>query len=153
VKSSSLPYIVAEDYRQYRNKDLSLQITSTKPEEIESFFRSEGIPFKTRVFDLAMMKYNLRGGSIHRLQNKSSALFVYEGPGNATLVCQMYSGSTRDLPRPAETTENNGIQFFIYKDEGITIVFWQEGAVMCVLASEAPKEETIQLAFAKALGA
>jgi hypothetical protein len=47
--------------------------------------------------------------------------------------------------------ENNGIRFHVYRKDGLTLVFWQEGTVMCVLASDAPGEEVIQLAFAKAV--
>ncbi len=149
--TSSIPSRVAEHYRQYMNHALPLQITSSKPEAIESFFHEKGIYFETRVFDLSMMEYRLRGGIVHKLKGKPSALFVYEGPHQITMVCQMYPGSTSELPGRSETREHKGIQFFIYRQEKITMIFWQEGEVMCVLASEAQKEDVIQLAFAKAV--
>jgi hypothetical protein len=31
----------------------------------------------------------------------------------------------------------------------MTLVFWQEGAVVCVLASEGNTDEVVQLAYAK----
>ncbi len=34
---------------------------------------------------------------------------------------------------------------------GLTVVFWQEGAVTCVLTSDISPEEVVQLAFAKAV--
>ena len=36
---------------------------------------------------------------------------------------------------------------------GLTTVFWQEGAVVCVLVSDTDAETVIQLAFDKAMAA
>jgi anti-sigma factor RsiW len=119
--------------------------------EMESYFSSAGVPIPTRVFDLGMMNYQLVGGRVHQLVSRRSALFVYRGPGNRILLCQMYPGESGELPGGAEMRENNGIRFHVYRKDGLTLVFWQEGTVMCVLASDAPGEEVIQLAFAKAV--
>jgi hypothetical protein len=41
----------------------------------------------------------------------------------------------------------------VYERDGVTSVFWQEGTVVCVLASDLPREEVVQLAYAKAMKA
>jgi len=46
---------------------------------------------------------------------------------------------------------HGGISFFVYRRDARTLVFWPEGKVLCVLASEAPTEEVVALAFAKAV--
>ena len=51
----------------------------------------------------------------------------------------------------ATLRENKGIRFYIYRVNGLTAAFWQEGAVTCVLTSDIASEEVIQLAFAKAV--
>ncbi|MCI0445166.1 zf-HC2 domain-containing protein [bacterium] len=149
--SSRIPSQVAKDYRSYISSDLNLKIISSKPEEIENFFRQNKIPFKTRVFDLAMMGYRLRGGKVHQLAGRPSAFFVYQGPNQETMICQMFPGSVGKLPTPSETRNHNGIRFLIYQENEITLVFWQEAEIVCVLASNAKKEDVIQLAFAKAV--
>lgn len=58
-----------------------------------------------------------------------------------------------DLPTPEETRTANGITFHIYHRDGGTQVFWEDGDIVCVLASHLPSEEVIQLAFAKAMKA
>jgi hypothetical protein len=118
---------------------------------MEKFFSDEGISFKTRVFDLGMMSYRLVGGRVHQLINRKSALFVYRGKGDTILVCQMYLGLVTELPADAVRRENKGIQFYIYRTNGLTVAFWQEGAVICVLTSDVDPEEVVQLAFAKAM--
>lgn len=47
--------------------------------------------------------------------------------------------------------EHNGIAFQVYREGDLTLVFWQEGDVVCVLTSAAPAEDVVQLAFAKAI--
>jgi hypothetical protein len=41
--------------------------------------------------------------------------------------------------------------FLIYRRGALTLVFWQEGDVICVLASDIAPEAAVALAFAKAV--
>lgn len=147
----TLPAAVARDYRDYRSQRLTLESTATDPKELEAFFAAHGVPFATRVFDLGMMEYRLAGGRVHRLGGAPSALFVYRGPAGEELVCQMFPGRVTALPPGAERRENKGIEFHIYRHEGKTAVFWQEGTIVCVLVSDTAPEAVVQLAFAKAM--
>ncbi len=149
--STLLPALVAQDYRAYRDGGLALDIRSTAVSDVEAFFERSPLGFTTRVFDLGMMQYTVQGGRVHRLDGRASALFVYRGPDGQPIVCQMYPGVAADLPPPAMTRSHDGIDFQIYQVEGVTVVFWQEGSVMCVLAGEGPAEAIIELAFAKAM--
>ena len=146
-----LPSEVARDYRNYQTERLPLLLKTEDVNEMEKFFSESELPFQTRVFDLAMMGYRLTGGRVHELLNRKSALFVYRQEGNQVLVCQMYPGLVTELPEGASLRESKGIQFYIYRMNGLTVVFWQEGAVTCVLTSDIDSEEVIQLAFAKAV--
>jgi len=98
-----------------------------------------------------MMSYQLVGGRVQQPGARPRALFVYRGPANQKLVCQMYAGKVGELPKGATLRENKGIWFHIYQKAGLTAVFWQEGAVVCVLVSDIESEQVIQLAFAKAM--
>ncbi|MGH7569158.1 MAG: anti-sigma factor family protein [Gemmatimonadales bacterium] len=141
----------AEDLIRYRAAGLALQIATGDPQTLERFFAQGGIPFAARVFDLGMMGYRLRGGRLHRLAGRVSALFAYEGHAGERVLCQMYQGATSDLPSAAEEREHDGIRFRIYRSGGLTLVFWQEGSVVCVLAADGDPEAAIQLAYAKAV--
>ncbi len=146
-----LPAEVAQDYRSYKAGKLPLLLQTEDVREMEKFFSEAGITFKTRVFDLGMMNYRLVGGGVHQVINRRSALFVYRGKGDSILVCQMYQGRVTELPAGAVRRENKGIQFHIYRMKGLTVAFWQEGGVICVLTSDVDPEEVVQLAFAKAV--
>jgi hypothetical protein len=80
-----------------------------------------------------------------------SALSAYDGPDASRVVCQMYSGSADELPRPDERRQNDGIDFLVYRRGGVTLAFWQEGRVVCVLATNLDVDDAVALAFAKAV--
>ena len=67
------------------------------------------------------------------------------------LVCEMFTGKMADLPAGSEAREHNGFRFQIFRQGDLTAVFWPEGAVVCVLISDGPPEDVVQLAFAKAM--
>ena len=150
-RRADLPDAVAADFAEYSSDRLALDLRSSDGEAVESLFAARGIGFRTRVFDLGMMQYRLVGGRVHRLGDGPSALFAYRGPEGRDLVCQMYEGRLADLPPPDEVREHDGIRFQVYRMGGLTLVFWQEGTLVCVLASDAEPEAVIQLAFGKAV--
>ena len=149
--TATLPERAASDFRAFDTGTSPLAIESADPKVVEAWFAVNGAPFVTRVIDLGMMQYRLAGGRVHRLGTNTSALFAYRGPGDVALVCQMYEGRMADLPPAADVREHNGIAFSVYRVGTVTVVFWQEGGVVCVLASSMPLEEVVQLAFAKAV--
>ena len=151
LRQPTFPASVAQDFRDYQSQKITMQLDTGDVKEMEAFFTKRGIPFQTRVFDLGMMKYQLVGGRLQERHRRPNAAFAYRGPDGQILLCQMYPGKTTELPAGAVLRENKGIKFHIYQANGVTAVFWQEGTVVCVLASDIPQEEVVQLAFAKAM--
>ena len=147
----ALPAQVAHDFHAYRSQEITLDLATDDVKQMEEFFTAHGMPFTPRVFDLGMMNYRLVGGRVHRLAAQPSALFVYRGPSGEELLCQMFPGEVTRLPAGAERRENKGIEFFTYRKDGTTAVFWQEGAIVCALVSNIEPENVVQLAFAKAM--
>ncbi len=150
-RPADLPGAVARAYAAYASTALRLDTATGDGPALQTFFARHGITFATRVFNLDMMGYRLLGGRIHVLGRGPSALFVYQGASGRALLCQMYEGTLAQLPAGGEAREHNGIAFRVYRSGALTLVFWQEGAVSCVLASSAPVEEVMQLAYAKAV--
>lgn len=143
----------AQDFASYRAASLALQLETHDPSALERFFAAGRVPFATRVFDFGMMGYRLAGGRVHRLAGQRSALFAYENAAGRRVVCQMYEGRLSELPAGAQDREHNGIRFRVYRTAGLTLVFWQEGSVVCVLATDGDPEQAVQLAYAKAIKA
>jgi anti-sigma factor RsiW len=142
---------VSADFGAVQDGTLPLGRPDAAPAELEAYFAEQGIDFETRVFDLAMMGYELAGGRVQDLAGRPSALFTYRNADGVLMVCRMYLGDLTELPAPARTLEHNGITFHVYERNGRTLVFWEEGDVVCVLASDAPAQAVIDLSFAKAM--
>jgi hypothetical protein len=98
-----------------------------------------------------MMGYRLVGGTRTTLADATSALFVYQGPGDQYVLCQMFEGIIDPYIKNASVQERNGIRFFVHRRGKVTEVFWAEGGVICVLASTAESGSVIALAMAKAM--
>ncbi|HJS42163.1 MAG TPA: zf-HC2 domain-containing protein [Gemmatimonadales bacterium] len=145
----------AGDFIRFRAAQLALPIETGDAQLLERSFTTSGLPFTVRVYDLGMMGYRLSGGGVHRIagpgRGRVSALYAYVGSRGDRVVCQMYEGTTAELPSGAEEREHDGIRFRIYRSGGVTLIFWQEGAIMCVLAADGDPEQAIQLAYAKAI--
>jgi anti-sigma factor RsiW len=146
-----VPARLAQDLWDFRSGTLVLGSVSESPAELEAYFASGALPFPMRVFDLAMMGYRLEGAAVRPLANAPGALVAYRGPGGRLLLCRMYRGRIEELPAPSETRENAGIGFQVYREGELTLVFWQEGDVVCVLVGDGEPEAVIALAFAKAV--
>lgn len=147
----TLPAIVAHDYERFRSGALTLDVRATRPDDLEAFFRTRAIPFQTRVLDLAMMRYYVQGARIHELAGQPSAFFVYRGDAGELLVCQMYPGRLEDLPIADEVRDHRGFRFQVYRHQHVTVVFWQEHEIVCVLAGDFGEREVVALAFEKAM--
>ncbi len=143
--------LAAADFRAFVAGGLTLDRSDANPAALEAWFRQAGLPFPARVFDFGMMDYRLAGGSLRRLAERPVALFAYSGPRDQALVCQMYEGTVTSLPAPADRRYHNEIEFLVYRERDLTVVFWQEGPVVCVLVANGDYESAIRLAFAKAV--
>jgi len=149
-RSSGLPPEAIGSYVAYRAGRLPLAIRTDDVRVLERFF--EGLlEFPSRVIDLGMMGFDLVGGRVYELQDRPTALSVYRDDRGRVLLCQMIAGSLLELPRPDHAHEEGAFRFRVYRDGERSAVFWQEGAVLCVLVAEAPWAEVLELARRKAM--
>jgi anti-sigma factor RsiW len=149
-KQRTLLHVVARDFRSYQNQKLTLEQTTPDVKELEEFFAEHGLPFTPHVYDLSAKNYRLVGGRVQYLRGQRTEWVVYRGPNNQALVCQMYVGKVSELPGGSVERGHRGKKFQIYQVKGVTMVFWQDRKVVCVLISDIPAENVVQLAFAKA---
>lgn len=148
--ASDLPTLVARDLATVGSPALPFAVQARDAATLERYFASSSGP-RIRVIDLAVMEIALEGATRHSLAGRPSGLYSYQTPSGARLVCQMYEGRLADLPPPESVRDENGFHFQIYTRGNVTVVFWQEGDLVCVLASELPAAEVVALAVAKAM--
>lgn len=149
-EDSAIPARVARDLERVTTGALALDMRTDQAAVLEAHFSRSGLA-GIRVLDLAMMGYVLEGGSRHDLGGRPSALYVYRDRSRRPLVCQMYAGALADLPTTDDVRDNGPFRFHVYLEGGATTVFWQEGPIVCALASTLPRDEVVALAFAKAM--
>src|SRR5262245_60810844 len=150
----SLPQAVAADFRARAAGRLPLALETADPARLEAWFASASVGFPTRVFDLRMMGYELRGGGARVVAGRPGVFIVYQETATGReMICQMRRAGPNDLPPGDATREHDGIAFRVYRIEDLTLVFWPEGEVLCVLVGQGDPESLVQLAFAKAMKA
>jgi anti-sigma factor RsiW len=130
----------------------ALQLRSSSATELDRFLRERGLPFEPRVFDLAMMGWQLEGASVRQVENRRVGLWVYRTTDGRRLACVMLLGSMGELPRTDWRVEHQGRPFHVYQRAGRTLVFWPEGRVLCALVGTERPAEVLALAKAKAMG-
>ena len=151
-RSPSLPAAVASDYRQLVDGRLELALVTGEAARLEAWFAGARLGFPVRVFDLGMMGLTLRGGVVRDVPSGRGALFVYrEVATGRDILCEMLRAKPAELPPGAQPREHDGIPFHLYRVDDVTLVFWPEGDVLCVLAGGGDPEALLQLAFAKAM--
>ena len=130
--------------------ELPRELRATEADVVAARWRAGGIGFPARVFDLGGMGIDLAGGDASELGGHPAARTVYAG-GGGRFVCWMLVGSLAELPPPAEIRHHGDFEFHVYRRGTTTLVFWQEGRILCAFAGGGDPESVIALAFAKAM--
>jgi anti-sigma factor RsiW len=135
-----------------REGEPAVELAATAPAELERRFAASGLPFRPRVLDLGMMGFALAGGRIGRVEGEPSAVMVYRGEDrDDLLVCVMYRGRLAALPAADRVTRRGDFVFHLFRRGATTLVFWQEGELVCVLVSRGDPDALLELAAAKAM--
>ncbi len=99
-----------------------------------------------------MMSIALEGGVRHTLDGRAErALQLSHAVRGASGLPDVRGRAGGSSAIRATSREQNGFRFQIYTRGAVTLVFWQEGDLVCVLASELPAVEVVALAVAKAM--
>ena len=151
ARSPELPAQAARDQEAITRGAVPLELVVADTAELERFFAARGLGFPVRVFDLAMMGFTLEGGRVDPFDGRPGVLYVYRNAAGQRLVCRMYAGRPERIPRTSDVREHGGFRFHVFHEGERTIVFWQEGPVICVLVGTLPSEQIVALAFAKAM--
>jgi hypothetical protein len=139
------------EYLLVRGNPAALTFRTNDAAALERYFNEPADGPRIRVIDLGMMGWTLEGGARRRSGRVPVALYAYRSSSGADLVCQMYPGRLAELPAADAVRHENGFEFRVYTRDGVTLTFWQEGELICVLAAELPAAEVVELAIAKAM--
>ena len=143
---------VAAAFRQFEQlagPALPAGLATASPSEIQARWQSARLGFPVRVLDLSAMGIAVVGGDASDLGGFPAARSLYRGE-DGTLVCWMFRADDTAIPATGDVRQHRGISFRVYRRQGITVVVWLEGEVLCALAGAGDPQRVVELAFAKA---
>jgi hypothetical protein len=146
----TVPTMVARDFQELRSNDLNLQLETTNPTVLSAYFAGFEVPFPVRVLDPQALGGTLVGGRALDPDGQIRMLVLYRGASGRLIACEMFNGSEAGLPAGGTIRETGGVRFHIYREGGITSVFWREGSVVWSLASDLDSEQLVRMAASQA---
>lgn len=107
--------------------------------------------FAPMAYDLSTMNFHLVGGMLRKIANRQVLVTVYQGNGS-TILCFTFLGSEGDVPDVAQVFLDAaaGMNFYQFQHAQTNAVMHREGIITCVLMSQIPMSDLLQLARAKA---
>ena len=107
--------------------------------------------FAPMAYDFSSMNIHLVGGLLQEIANRKVFAAVYQGNG-LTIICYTFIGSDGDTPEIAETFFDTakGMNFHQFFYTRTNAVMHREGNINCILMSQMPMPDLLELARAKA---
>lgn len=140
--------IVADIFQGYEAGTRSMQFTPTSSKCIEDHLAGMGMTWNQNMIELEGHRFT--GGCITQTEDCDYATFAYRNDQNKLVTCQMFPGKLGKLPGHYEHRIQRGKNFMVARTDGLTMTFWQDGDMICVLSAEGDREAAIQLAVSKA---
>jgi hypothetical protein len=114
---------------------------------------SAGPPGLVRVPPLEAAGWHLEGGTHVTLGGRPAATAIYRSALRDYLVWHAFDGRADELPPTADVRDQDGRRYYVHYKATNTLVFWQEGPRLAVLAASLPAEHVMIVARAAAAGA
>jgi len=113
--------------------------------------RSVDGKFAPVAYDLSTMNLHLVGRLVQEIANRKVLVAVYKGQGSM-LVCYTFLGSEEDAPAIAEIffDAEKKMNFYQFFHAQTNAIMHREGRVMCILVSQMPMDQLLDIARSKA---
>ncbi len=107
---------------------------------------ASSLPPRARLLDLSPWGYRVLARHTTEAGGKTGRVFVYRGENSEYLLAQEFEGVEITPPRHSEGMQLSNVDFVSYTREGINLVAWKDKDLLCIIASELPKEKLLDLA-------
>ena len=139
---------VVEIFHTYQIGEMPLQFTLADPSCLEDHLAAMGMSFDPGMATLEGYVY--QGGCITKKPECDYATFAFVNEAKEVVTCQMFPGRLEKMTGTFEHRIQRGKDFMIAREGCITMTFWQDGDMICVISTDGNEEESIQLAVNKA---
>lgn len=145
-KSEPIAAAAVEAYNILAKGDLSTPGTEKPDEIVERLVREVGGHFHPMGYDLTALHLQPVAGLVREIQGRKVLVVVYQGQGGR-LLCYTFVGSDADAPPNSakffEPAKN--MNLYAFSRGPVNAVLHREGEVICILASEMPMAELLEL--------
>ena len=150
-RSEPIAAAAVEAYDILAKGDLSTPGTEKPDEIVERLVREVSGHFHPMGYDLTALHLQPVAGTVREIQGRKVLVVIYQGQGG-TLLCYTFVGSDADAPpnsakffEPAKK-----MNLYAFSRGPVNAVLHREGEVICILASEMPMAELLELTRSKA---
>jgi Putative zinc-finger len=132
--------------RKIAGGEISLR-TATNQSEIRDWqIRAVNGKFAPMEYDLAAMRLQPTGGLVQDIDGRKMLVTVYSGAGQS-ITCFTFLGNENDAPHDATIVfdQSRKINFYLFSTNGYNAVLHREGNVICLLVSQMPEQELLEI--------
>ncbi|MEX0802518.1 MAG: zf-HC2 domain-containing protein [Candidatus Binatia bacterium] len=142
---------IFQSYRQITDGEIVPVKMKNRAELKEELTQLVDGQFAPMAYDFSSMNIHLVGGLLQEIANRKVLVAVYQGNG-LTIICYTFIGSDGDAPEIAEMffDAEKGMDFHQFFYTHTNAVMHREGSINCILMSQMPMPELLELARAKA---
>ena len=152
ARDPGLPAHVSEHYLRVAGGLVTPTIPVTDSVALSTSL-ARSAPGAVRVPAIEASGWRLDGGARGELGGRPAATAIYRNAIGEFLVWQAVDGSTDELPPTSDVRDLDGRRFFVHYKATNTLVFWQEGPRLVVIAASQPGEHIVAVARVAAAGA
>lgn len=152
ARDPGLPAHVSEEYMRVAGGLVRPTLAVTNGASLSAALAGAE-PGSVRVPAMDASGWTLEGGTHVELGGRPAATAIYRNGIGEFLVWQAVDGTTTELPPTADVRDLDGRRFFVHYKATNTLVFWQEGPRLIVIAASQPGEHVMAVARVAAAGA
>jgi hypothetical protein len=145
ARDPGLPAHVSEHYMRVAGGLVTPTIPITDGMSLSAAL-ARSAPGAVRVPAIDASGWRLDGGTHGELGGRPAATAIYRNGIGEFLVWHAVDGSPGDLPPTADVRDLDGRRFFVHYKATNTLVFWQEGPRLVVIAASQPGEHIMAVA-------
>jgi anti-sigma factor RsiW len=127
--------------------ELSLRTAKSQKELRDWQIRAVNGKFAPMEYDLSARRLQPVGGLVQDTDGRKMLVTVYSGTGQS-ITCFTFLGTEEDAPEDATLFFDQGrnVKFYVFSRNGYNGVLHREGNVICLLVSNMPAQELLQVA-------
>ena len=152
ARDPGLPAHVSEHYMRVAGGLVTPTLPATDGVSLSAALAGVA-PGAVRVPAIDGSGWRLDGGVHGELGGRPAATAIYRNAVGEFLVWQAMDGTTGELPPTSDVRDLDGRRFFVHYKATNTLVFWEEGARLVVIAASQPGEHVMAVARAAAAAA